>query len=517
MDYISRKKIVLAVSSGLLLTASFPKVGFHWVAWFALVPLLLSVRSLSPQKSFKLGFLAGIIHYLTLMYWLVHTMKSYGQLPLYLAIVILLLLSSYLAIYMALFAAAVVHSKKNPFMGVALSPLLWVSLEYLRSFIFSGFPWELIGYSQYQQITLIQIVDIIGIYGISFLIALSNAVIFIGFLCLSRKTWQGSVISKQQAAGVMITWGLFFLIFWSYGNWRIHSIDRLITGSPVIKAAVIQGNVAQDKKWDPVYQKETIQKYIRLSLMSKRHQPDLVVWPETATPFYFQRNTRLSAMVKAGIRLTGTSFLIGSPSFRSSRDRIQYYNSAYLIGPDGKLTGKYDKTHLVPFGEYVPLKRWLPFLGKIVAHVGDFQSGIRGSAIEWGDQRLGLQICFEIIFPSLSRAMVKNKATLLVNITNDAWFGKTSAPYQHFSMAVFRAIENKRSLVRSANTGISGFIDPAGRIIASTPLGEEAVLTQAVPALTLMTFYTRYGNLFAWACLIVTFVYLAKLIRNPLS
>jgi len=201
-DTISGKKIILAVSSGLLLTASFPKVGFHWMAWFALVPLLLSVRSLSPQKSLKIGFLAGIIHYLTLMYWLVHTMKSYGRLPLYLAIVILFLLSAYLSVYMALFSAAVVHSEKNPFRGIALIPFIWVSLEYLRSFLLSGFPWELIGYSQYRQTTIIQIADVFGIYAISFLIALSNTAVFIGFLGLTRKTWQGAAISKPQAAGV---------------------------------------------------------------------------------------------------------------------------------------------------------------------------------------------------------------------------------------------------------------------------------------------------------------------------
>ena len=185
-----------------------------------------------------------------------------------------------------------------------------------------------------------------------------------------------------------------------------------------------------------------------MCIRDRDQNPDLVVWPETATPFYFLSNTRLSGMVKKGVRLAGSSFLIGSPAFTSKGNILRYYNSAYLLNPDGRVSAKYDKAHLVPFGEYVPFKKWVPFLGKIVENVGDFKTGRKGDTLRWGNHRLGVQICFEVIFPKLSRAMVQNGANLLVNITNDAWFGRTSAPYQHFSMAVFRAVENKRSLIR---------------------------------------------------------------------
>jgi apolipoprotein N-acyltransferase len=228
----------------------------------------------------------------------------------------------------------------------------------------------------------------------------------------------------------------------------------------------------------------------------------LIVWPETATPFYYLDDARLTDIVRKGIQAAGTDFLIGSPSYAVQKDRIDYYNSAYLIGSNGTVAAKYDKVHLVPFGEYIPLKKWLPFLGKMVENVGDFKTGQKGSTVSWRNYDLGIQICFEIIFPGLSRAMVQNKARLLVNLTNDAWFGTTAAPYQHFSMAVFRAIENKRSLIRSANTGISGFVDPAGRIVAATPLFEEAVLTRQVPVIDTATVYTRYGDLFAMGCLL---------------
>ena len=217
-------------------------------------------------------------------------------------------------------------------------------------------------------------------------------------------------------------------------------------------------------------------------------------------------NIELSKMVKRGIHDTGVDFLFGSPSFRRWKNKIEYYISAYLVGPEGNIFGKYDKVHLVPFGEYVPLKKFLPFLGKIVEHVGDFRSGEKGHTIQWGEYRLGIQICYEIIFPNLSRAMTKNNAALLVNITNDAWFGRSSAPYQHFSMAIFRAVENRRSIIRSANTGISGFIDPWGRVVASTQLFTDAIVTRTVPILDEKTFYSRFGDLFAIACLALTLI-----------
>ncbi len=209
------------------------------------------------------------------------------------------------------------------------------------------------------------------------------------------------------------------------------------------------------------------------------------------------------------------TFLFGSPSFDRVNNRVEYYNSAYLISPKGDIYGRYDKAHLVPFGEYIPLKNWFPFLGKIVEHVGDFRPGKKGKTIEWGNHRIGLLICYEIIFPDLSRAMAKNQASLLINITNDAWYGRTSAPYQHFSMAVFRAVENRRALVRSANTGISGFIDPVGRVIDSTELFEDAVKTRTVPLIHETSFYTRFGDVFAMGCLaIIMLVILADFIRK---
>jgi apolipoprotein N-acyltransferase len=503
-EKIDKQKIASAVLSGLLLTGSFPKIGMAWLSWFALVPLLVSLRSLSFRNGFWLGFIAGLVHYLTLLYWVAYTMETYGNLPLYLSVVILFLLSGYLALYIGLFAAGVIRMGSRPFICFWLIPVLWVSLEYIRSFIFSGFPWGFLGHSQFDSLHLVQISDILGVYGISFLIGISNSALLMVFLSLTGKSWQGESLHKRVAAESLSIFAIILTLAWSYGIWRIKITDKQATLSDSVNLAIVQGNIDQTIKWDPSFQKETTKKYIDLSLSIPGDKPDLVVWPETATPFYFLLNTGLSEMVLKGIQGTGTTFLIGSPSFIRKEKKVEYYNSAYLIDPSGKVNGKYDKAHLVPFGEYVPFKKWLPFLGKIVEQVGDFRPGKKGDTLHWKNTKLGIQICFEIIFPQLSRIMVKNDAGLLVNITNDAWFGTTSAPYQHFSMAVFRAVENRRALIRSANTGISGFVDPAGRIIATTPLFRDATLTRSVPIMKTKTFYTRFGDLFAMVCLAAT-------------
>jgi apolipoprotein N-acyltransferase len=286
--------------------------------------------------------------------------------------------------------------------------------------------------------------------------------------------------------------------------------------APSPRIAVIQGNIDQARKWDPAFQIGTTKKYVEMTLEAVPHQADLVVWPETATPFYFGASPKLTRLVTDAVRQAGIRLLLGSPSVQVEAGSHAYYNSAYMVAPDGRATGRYDKVHLVPFGEYVPLKRLLSFVGKMVAQVGDFSSGEKGRTLAWGENEpaIGVQICFEIIFPGLSRSLVKNGAGVLVNLTNDAWFGKSSAAYQHFSMAVFRAVENRRSLVRCANTGISGFVDPAGRVLTQTALFEDAVLVRAVPVMTEKTVYTRFGDGLPLVCLILLGVLMGRLMSR---
>ena len=496
-----RKNMFIAALSGLLLTGAFPKIGLDWLAWFALVPLLYAIRNQSAGSGFRLGFITGLVHSLSLLYWLVPVMQTYGYLPAYLSVLVLFLLAAFLALFMASFAAALSAAAKQPARCLITIPILWVALEYIRSFIFSGFPWELLGYSQFNRLQLIQISDILGVYGLSALIAFVNGAVFFALLYFTNRRWQDADITKRLATGAVIALILGIALILSYGHWRLKTIDHLIAISPKTRIGVVQGNIDQAVKWDPAFQIDTVKKYNRLSSSITKQRPDLIVWPESATPFYLLYDVKPTEMVFEGIRQTATDHLIGSPSFVQSDEVVRYFNSAYLISPLTKNMSKYDKTHLVPFGEYVPLKKWLPFLGKMVAQVGDFKAGAEGKTLLWKTEQLGIQICYEIIFPGLSRAMVKNNASLLINITNDAWFGKTSGPYQHFSMTVFRAVENRRTLVRSANTGISGYIDPAGRVLASTPLLQDAALVQSIPLMRTKTVYTRIGDLFAQVCL----------------
>lgn len=497
----NRLHFFLAASSGFLLTLSFPRFGISWLAWFAFIPLFVALRNLSLKNGFYLGLLAGLVHNLTLVYWLAHTMSAYGHLPFYISIPILLLFSFYLALYIALFAMAVIRLCPSPLSLLFISPLIWVSLEYIRSFLFTGFPWELMGYSQFNMLHIIQISDLFGVYGVSFCIALSNATALLIYLCLTGQHWQGKKVQTKLTAGAMITFVVILGTVWVYGKWRINTIHELVEMSPSSKVTIVQGNIDQAIKWDLKFQKSSTIKYIHLSSLSKELQPDLIVWPETATPFYFTRDTTLSELVLTGIHEIGTDFLIGSPAFTLKNNKIEYYNSAFLVDAAGNVKGRYDKTHLVPFGEYVPLKKWLPFVNKIVEGVGDFETGEKGRTIKWQKSSIGIQICYEIIFPSIARSMVQNNASLLVNLTNDAWYGRSSAPYQHFSMSVFRAVENRRSLVRAANTGISGFVDPSGNVIETTQIFKDAVITQNVPLLQVETLYSRFGDLFAMTCL----------------
>ena len=500
---IDRSKLFLALLSGALMTAAFPRTGWFWVAWAALIPLLLALRDVTIGTAFRLGWIAGMAHAIGLIYWLVHTMSAYGHLPLYVSVGVLLLFCAYLALYTALFCALAVHIGRTPVRALATAPLLWAALEYLRSFVLTGFTWGYLGHSQYRWLTLIQSVDLWGVYGLSALIVLVNMALFLLILSRSGKSWQGMPVSKALAGRGLIVPVLCLTATLGYGHLRLGQIERLAAAAPELKVGLIQGNIPQAEKWDPAFQISSTKTYVQLSRQLAAQKPDLIVWPETATPFYLFHNGALTRMVQRGVRSTDCAFVIGSPTVQKDGDQLAYFNSAYLLKPDGEAVARYDKAHLVPFGEYVPLRKWLPFIGKIVAQVGDFKAGQPGGILAYENHRIGPLICYDGIFPNLARAAVNNGADLLINLTNDAWYGVTSAPYQHLIQYVFRAVETRRSLVRATNTGISGYIAPSGRILDPTGLFETAVRIRSVPCLTNRTLYARLGDAFAIVCLTV--------------
>ncbi len=497
-----KSKWIPAAVSGLLLTAAFPKVGLSLLAWVALVPLLIALRDADAAQAFRVGMIAGLAHFLTLIYWVAFTMRTYGYLPWWQCFALLVLLASYLSLYPALFATGVVRCSRRPGRLIVLAPVFWVALEYLRGILLTGFPWGLIGYSQFNRLHIIQISDIFGVYGVSFMVVFVNACAFMLLLFWARKTWQRHPVGKPLVVKTSAAAIVVIVLTIAYGNQRIDAMDAVRADAPARHVAIVQGNIDQAHKWDPAFQIGTTKKYLALTAEAALLQPDLVVWPETATPFYFTASPQLTRLVTDTVVQAGVHLLVGSPRVQADAGGPAYYNSAFLVTPQGLTQEHYDKVHLVPFGEYVPLKSLLSFVGKMVAQVGDFSPGEKGRTLAWeANAPIGVQIGFEIIFPGLSRALAKNGAGMLVNLTNDAWFGRSSAAYQHFSMAVFRAVENRRSVVRCANTGISGFIDPVGRIHDRTALFEDAVIDRRVAEITRVSAYTQLGDVLPIVCL----------------
>ena len=374
--------------------------------------------------------------------------------------------------------------------------MVWVALEYIRTYLFSGFPWGVLGYSQYPNLGLIQAADTFGVLGISFLLVLANGILVIAFKAFFRRRWP----PKIDLAGLGLAMVLLCTAF-IYGHVKLAQVRGQIKGAPSQKICVIQANIPQDRKWDKAFIDETIDQYSRLSLQAI--PCDLVVWPETALPFYYGIDPVPSNRVDAMVRKAGTFFLIGTPAAQPTDQGFLYYNRAFMLTPRALPKGYYDKHHLVPFGEYVPFRRLLWFAEKLTAGAGDFSKGETGTVpLEFGSGTTGVLICFEILFPDIARNFVRNGADILITITNDAWFGRTQAARQHFSIAVFRAVENRRSVARAANTGISGFIDPAGNILEKTDVFTACALTRQVPVMSGNTFYTRHGDFAAQACLV---------------
>jgi apolipoprotein N-acyltransferase len=488
-----RAKYLLAVLSGLLITASFPPGDFDWLAWFGLVPLLIALEGGSPSLAFKLGLSTGLAHYLTLIYWLIVALKHYGNIPLAASLALLLMLCAYLALYPACFAVVLSYIRKSRFYLLKTAGL-WVALEYVRAKILTGFPWCLLGYTQYRHPELLQIADLAGVYAVSFVLVLANALICA--LLLNRRFRKNRAFKWDIAV-------IFLIALFTAG----YSLQRMSTGKEDQKkttVAVVQGNIDQSTKWNPAFQKKTIQTYRDLTRRASEYNPDVVVWPETAVPFFFQDHLEMAYDVIQAAREARADLVFGSPAYRQEDGQTVYYNRAYHLSPHGRVSGYYDKVHLVPFGEYVPLKHLLPFVHRLVVSAGDFSPGEKLEPLTLSNLSSGILICFEIIFPEVARAQVKNGAQVLVNLTNDAWYGRTSAPYQHFSMAVFRAAENARPLIRAANTGFSGFIDKRGRIMEQGALFSQEVLAREVVsgAPQRLTVYTRFGDVFALGLLV---------------
>ncbi len=497
---IKKKDIILCFILGALLVLIFPPFDFFPLAWVALIPLLISLEGKTVKTSFFLGTLTGFLCFIGTVYWIYNSMYFYGRVPAVISVFIVITLCLYLGLYVGIFSVLFNYlTRYSRFPALFIAPVLWVTLEFLRTYAFTGFPWSVIGYSQYKFLTLIQIADITGVYGVSFLVVALNGAIFDVFHW-PKKFSRMPLFERWPMTVGLLFLGFILVLSLSYGMWRLSTDEQ----GQKIRASVIQGNIDQDKKWDIHYQREILDIYKGLTRTASEFSPDLIIWPETALPFSFGSDEPLSAEVREFQKASGIYLLSGSILVKDVKDNKNILsNSAVLLSPEGEIQSVYDKIHLVPYGEYVPLRKFLPFIEKLVVGIGDFTAGQEHTVMHMLPAKISTLICYEIIFPGLVRKFAEKGANLFVSITNDAWFGRSSAPYQHFSMTVLRAVENRVPVLRAANTGISGFIDAKGNIKRKSKIFVKDALTEDIRLGSFeKSFYAKYGDLFAFLCII---------------
>lgn len=468
--------IVLPIFSGILLILCQPPVSLFPLAFVALIPLFYSLDKYAYRHPFVPGFVVGIVTYLGLIYWVIIAMNTYGGIDIFTSALILLMFVLYLSLYSGLFATAVSMMDKKLSVPVYLSaPIIWTLLEYVRGIALTGFPWVFLAHSQHNFLTFIQVASITGTYFLSFLIVSVTCILYF-------------IIARKRISGVYVTI-ICLLAACSivYGLARLHG-----TQPGDLSAALVQGNIRQDVKWNEAFKIKTIQTYYQNTIRGNGNA-DLIVWPETSLPLVFNEEPYVNHHIKALPLLVNAHLLFGT-IWKDQSGNL--YNSSYVISKTGDVSGIYNKVHLVPFGEYTPLVAYLPFLQKITAQGAGFAAGDGHDPITTALGRVGILICYEGVFPHITNATVARGAQFLVNLTNDAWYKRTSAPFQHLSFYIFRAVETDRFVLRAANTGISAIIDPRGRITAKTPIFEERVLLGTFALRDTITPYVRHGDYF---------------------
>jgi apolipoprotein N-acyltransferase len=357
--------------------------------------------------------------------------------------------------------------------------------------VLGGFPWVLLGSSQAGVTPVVQAAALVGVYGLSALIAFVSAAVALLVAGRGRARWMA------PAAAACLVGGLA-----AWGAWRVHEGSLLRGGQP-LRVALVQGNVLQDEKWNKARATVILNRYLAMTREGAARGASLIVWPESSTPFMFEHDSVGRSAITRLAQELGVAMLFGSDQYEAGTPP-RFYNAAFLVGPDGETKSVYRKMHLVPFGEFVPLKRLLFFVAPLVESVSDFSPGEEPVVMPLGANRLSTAICYEVVYPDLVAAFTRRGSQLLTTITNDAWYGYSSAPHQHFWQATLRAVEHGRYLVRSANTGISGIVDPYGRVTVKTPIFEQTVATGDVRYLDGSTLYARTGDAFAYACGLVT-------------
>lgn len=496
-------KIACALVSGVLLWLSFPTVlfGWHmpdmgWLAWIALVPLVIAMRGASPSRAFLFAFICGLVAYAGSLYWLYNAMHAYGKMSPQLSVLVLILLVVLQSLYMGM-AAFTARFIQVRFRGEFLAwlPVCWVAFEFARNYTpMNGFSWANIAMSQWKNLYAIQVVDVVGVYGLIFLIVWVN--VFIAEMVVRLRGESVRLFLPKAIATAVLVAAMFI-----YGYVRYGEMLTPQENSPVLKVGIVQPNIPQDEKWAPQKLARNLHRLRHASRRLRDAGIDLIIWPEASFPFELSTEA-----LEIDPRALGFDqgeigeyplVMMGAITEKPDGD---YYNSAVVFDAQGKKRGQYHKAHLVPFGEYVPYEKLFFFARKLAEPIGKFQAGESFDPIVTGQGRIGPLICYEDVFPEIARKLTANGAQVLVNLTNDAWYGVSSAPFQHVALSVFRAVENRRSVVRSTNTGVSAIIAPSGKLVMESDIFEDALMVGPVVLDDRLTLYTRLGDWFAWAC-----------------
>ena len=492
---------VAALASGILLALSFPKFGHGAVGFIALVPLFVALSGwngrrghypgVTPRRGFGLGLIAGFVHFAATVYWTGATVQTFGGLPWPVAVFV----TGLLALYMATFIGGVgaitaLFIRRFGLPAVLLAPPAWVALEYVRGHLFGGFPWIPLGNTMITLLPVVQLASLLGVYGLSLFVAFVNAGFAVVALASGRTRMIAAVATFAMIAAVSV-----------WGGQRMAANSLVLNGTP-IRVGLIQANIAQVDKWNPSREGMIVERYLQLTRQAVEAGADFLLWPESAVPFEFDEDPK-AEVIRALVRASGKPLLLGSDELEAGAGGHSY-NSAFMLDPAGSTAAVYRKIHLVPFGEYVPFQQVLFFVGPLVEAVSAFSAGSQVTMLPVNGHMASTAICYEVTYPELMREAVRNGSELLTTITNDAWYGESSAAYQHFEMASMRAVEQGRYLVRSANTGISGIVDPYGRVLIRTKLFETAAVVGEARFVQDKTLYARIGDLVAFVSAALT-------------
>jgi apolipoprotein N-acyltransferase len=510
---------LLVVLSSLLQVLIFPLAGLYLLSWVAFAPLIVALlrarpagvleidgsvnlQAAGPVQAFLLAYVSGIFWYAGTCYWIYNTMHEHGGLSAPLALLALFLFCLYLGLYHGLFGLLLslsVGPGRDNRRALLAAPFLWVAVELARTRV-TGFPWNLLGTAQVDNISLSRITTWTGVYGVSFEIMLVNVAVAAAFLVPKKK--RSTLLIASLTAAVVLQAG------------------RLVDAPPLATdhaALLVQENVPVDATWTRDTFERTLRELTELSVkavvssssaapQSKPGTVDLIVWPESPAPFFTSDplfRDPVSQMARDAHTWVVTG-AIGTTAMQSGTSASQVFNSAALISPSGDWTARYDKVHLVPFGEYLPFPGLFAFAGGLTKEVGEFKVGASRAPLDAGNTRLGIFICYESVFPGEVRQFANQGAQLLVNLSNDGWYGDSGAYAQHLNQTRMRAIENDRWILSATNTGVTASIDPYGRTVARLPRKELGALVAPYALTSVTTFYTRYGDRFAWLCAIIS-------------